>query len=151
MRLAWLIPFLVATVWTPAVGQEAPHRTDMPDRAAEDAVRRVLVDAYVSGVHVARDVEAVREGFHPDFVMLVNDGGRLVTVSLQAWLERMQLDGVPTSDTIRHSVREIDVTGDAATATLEVYENGTHIYTDYFSLYRFPEGWRIVSKIFHGH
>lgn len=151
MRLVWLIPVLVATVWAPAVGQEAPDTMGTADEAGEDAVRRVLADAYVSGVHVTRDVEAVREGFHPDFVMLINDDGRLVTVSLQAWLERMQLDGVPTSDTIRHTVREIDVTGDAATATLEIYENGTHIYTDYFSLYRFPEGWRIVSKIFHGH
>lgn len=151
MRLAWLIPVLVAAAGAPAAGQEAVHPMDAPDGTAEDAVRRVLADAYVSGVHVTRDVEAVRQGFHPDFVMLVNDDGRLVTVSLQTWLDRMQLDGVPTSDTIRHTVREIDVTGDAATATLEIYENGTHIYTDYFSLYRFPEGWRIVSKIFHGH
>lgn len=134
----------------PAYAQEVP-RSGSARAEAEAAVRQVLVDAYVSGVHVDRDPEAVRRGFHPDFVMLAYDDGELVDVSLQAWLDHMGLDGVPTTDAIRHSFRSVDVTGNAAMAIMEIHENGTHIYTDFFSLYRFPDGWRIVGKTFNDH
>lgn len=150
LRVALLLAVAAAQTVAPADAQEIPR--PRPARAqAEAAVRQVLVDAYVSGVHVDRDPEAVRRGFHPDFVMLVYDEGEVVDVSLQAWLDHMGLDGVPTSDTIGHSFRSVDVTGNAAMASMEIYENGTHIYTDYFSLYRFPDGWRIVGKTFFDH
>jgi putative lumazine-binding protein len=29
--------------------------------------------------------------------------------------------------------------------------DGTHTFTDYLSLYRFPDGWKIVSKTFQPH
>lgn len=145
-RVVLLLAVAAAHTVAPADAQEVPQ--SQPARA-DAAVRQVLVDAYVSGVHVDRDPEAVRRGFHPDFVMLVYDEGELVNVSLQAWLDHMGLDGVPTSDTIRHSFRSVDVTGNAALAIMEIHENGTHIYTDFFSLYRFPDGWRIVGKTFY--
>jgi hypothetical protein len=45
----------------------------------------------------------------------------------------------------------VDVTGNAASAKVMVSENGEHIFTDYFGLYRFDSGWKIVNKIFQGH
>ena len=42
----------------------------------------------------------------------------------------------------------VDVTDYAAVAKLDVYKGATHFATDYMLLYRFEEGWRIVSKIF---
>lgn len=148
-RQVWLIAMLVALASPAGIAQQVADPADVSE--AEAAVRQVLLDAYVSGVHVERDPAAVRMGFHPEFVMLVNDDARLVTVSLADWLDRMKLDGVPTSDSIGHRFRTIHVTGDAATAILDIYENGVHLYTDYFSLYRLRDGWRIVGKTFYGH
>ena len=45
----------------------------------------------------------------------------------------------------------MDVTGNAATVRLELYRDGKHAFTDYLSLYRFPDGWKIVSKTFQAH
>ena len=45
----------------------------------------------------------------------------------------------------------VDVTGDAAVARVELYKDGKHIYSDYMSLYRFDDGWKIVGKIYHRH
>ena len=39
----------------------------------------------------------------------------------------------------------------AAVVRLELYRDGKHTFTDYLSLYRFADGWKIVSKIFHVH
>ena len=45
----------------------------------------------------------------------------------------------------------VDVTGNAAVARVELYKDGKHIYSDYMSLYRFDDGWKIVGKIYHRH
>lgn len=115
------------------------------------AIEEVLVSAYVEGIHRQGDEAAVRAGFHPEFVMAVYDEGAILPVDLEMWIEHLDLDGEPNTDTIDYVLQGVDVTGNAATAKMDVFENGEHIYTDYFGLYRFPEGWRIVNKLFYSH
>ena len=49
---------------------------------------------------------------------------------------------------MRHTFKLVDVAGYAAVAILDVYRGDIHFSTDYLLLYRFEEGWQIVSKIF---
>lgn len=56
-----------------------------------------------------------------------------------------------TRPRMRHAFTQVDVTGDAAVVRLELHRDGKHTFTDYLSLYRFPEGWKIVSKTFQSH
>ena len=46
---------------------------------------------------------------------------------------------------------QVDVTGSAALVRLELYRNGKHAFTDYLSLYKLSEGWRIVAKTFQAY
>ena len=121
------------------------------DANDEAAVRQVLVDAYVEGLHVNRDLAAVQSGFHPDFVMHVYDDGHLIQAPLAMWLERLQLDGTKNPKPIDYQFDLVDVTGNSAVAKLQIFEDSKHIYTDYFGLYKFDDGWKIVNKIFYGH
>ena len=41
--------------------------------------------------------------------------------------------------------------GKAAIVKIELRIEGKHKYTDYLSLYKFGEGWKIVSKIYCDH
>jgi hypothetical protein len=34
---------------------------------------------------------------------------------------------------------------------LELRRDGKHVFTDHLSLYRFADGWKIVSKTFQAH
>ena len=43
------------------------------------------------------------------------------------------------------------MTGSAASVKLELHQNDTRIFTDYLSLYKFPDGWKIVGKIYYRH
>ena len=115
------------------------------------AVRQVLVDAYVQGLHVNRDLAAVERGFHTDFVMHVYDDGHLIQAPLAMWLERLQLDGTKNPKPIDYQFDLVDVTGNSAVAKMQIFEDAKHIYTDYFGLYKFDDGWKIVNKIFFGH
>ena len=121
-------------------------------RAAEDlALKKVLVDSYVEGLHINRDSVAVKNGFHPDFVMHVYADGELIPVSLDMWLARLQLDGVKNTDRIEYTFGTIEMSGNSAVVRMEISENGRHIYTDFFGLYKFADGWKIVNKIFYAH
>ncbi|MEQ9266251.1 MAG: nuclear transport factor 2 family protein, partial [Balneolaceae bacterium] len=45
----------------------------------------------------------------------------------------------------------VDVTGNSAAVKLELYNEGKHVYTDYLSLLRFDDEWKIVAKVYHQH
>ena len=45
----------------------------------------------------------------------------------------------------------MNVTGNTASARVEVYRDGKHTFTDYLLLYKFTDGWKIVSKADHAH
>lgn len=132
---------------SPAGAQEPAPPASVTDD--ERDIRRLIADHYVTAVFVTRDEAAVRLAFHPRFHLFVLDHDTLIVASLDTWLGRLKLDGIHSSKTMRHDVAFIDVAGNAAVARTELFEDGQHIYTDYFSLYRFPFGsWRIVTKTF---
>ena len=83
--------------------------------------------------------------------MQVAQESNVVSVSLDAWMERLGLHGEPLRSGITHQVQVLDQTGRAAAAKVEIFQDGEIIYTDYMSLYRFGEEWRIVAKTFHSH
>ncbi|MFO7768430.1 MAG: nuclear transport factor 2 family protein [bacterium] len=128
-------------------------------QAEEEAVRETVMTAYVDGIHNYRRVEDVREGFHPDFRMLMLREGTLGELAIGDWiaaLERQNRQSGPVpgdaAPTTRPEFVQIDITGDAASVKLELYREGKKVFTDYLLLYRFPgEGWRIVSKTFYRH
>ena len=119
------------------------------EAAAE--IQRVVQETYVEGVFVSRDPDVVRRGFHPQFVMSVFDDDAVIVASLDMWLDRMQLDRQPSSDRVRSTVDQVDITGNTAVVKMRLWINDRHTYTDYLGLYRFADGWKIVTKVFASH
>ncbi|HUF11515.1 MAG TPA: nuclear transport factor 2 family protein [Longimicrobiales bacterium] len=116
------------------------------------AIQALIAEHYVDAVFSSRDEASVRSAFHPGFQLFALDDGTLLMVSLDAWMDHLELDGVPDTTEVRHEVVFVDVSGDAAVARTELFVGGEHVYTDYFSLYRVPgSGWQVVSKIFQSH
>ncbi len=118
-------------------------------------VKAVVQSAYVEGVHVRGDASLMRAGFHPDFRMLVLRDGKLTAVTLDEWAGRIETRAKENPDApaapITAEFARVDVTGNAAVAKVEIYRSGKHTFTDYLSLYKFPDGWKIVGKIFQAH
>ena len=73
-------------------------------------------------------------------------------MTVDAWLARIETakkeNPASWSAETTCNLELVDVTDYAAVAKLDVYKGGAHFATDYMLLYRFEEGWRIVSKIF---
>lgn len=119
------------------------------DEAA--AIAEAIQKAYVDGIWLEGDEEAARSGFDPAFVMQMARGGSTMSVSLDAWLERLGLHGEPLDEKITHEIEVLDRTGGAAVARVRVFRDGEPLYTDYMSLYNSDDGWKIVAKTFHTH
>lgn len=122
----------------------------LPAFADSGAIEEAVVRGYVEGIWREADEDKVRSGFHSSFVMHVLRDGEVVNVTLDDWLERLKLSGEGNAD-IRYELEILSHTGNAATVQVELYQGDTHRFTDYMGLYRFEDGWKIVSKIFHAH
>ena len=118
------------------------------------AVIQVITDAYINGVHAKPDAAAMRRGFHPDFRMLVLADGKMSAVALDEWAGRVEKSAaIPNAvrPAIKAEFPVVEIAGGAASARVEVFRDGKHTFTDYLLLYKFTDGWKIVSKTYHTH
>ncbi|UCD37367.1 MAG: nuclear transport factor 2 family protein [Fidelibacterota bacterium] len=125
--------------------------TNMANQSHEE-IKSVIEAAYIQGIHGDQDEGLIRGGFHEEFNMLVRADNTIEKVSVDDWLTRIEGMKEDNPDLwtaeASHQFKLIDVAGYAAVAILDVYRGEVHFSTDYMLLYRFDEGWRIVSKIF---
>ena len=147
MPVRFVIAALLAAVLLAPAASPARAQSD------EDAIRALIHSAYVDGLQNLVDLEKTKAGFHPDFVLLGLRDGKLTRLPIAEWIasaEKRKADGVKPPLTVCKFVA-IDVTGSAASVKLELHQNDKRVFTDYLSLYRFPDGWRIVGKIYYRH
>ena len=141
-------------VLTMAVAVVAFAGTAAAQTDADKAVIQVITDAYINGVHAKPDPDAMRRGFHPDFRMLVLTDGKMTAVTLDEWAGRVAKGAANASASkpaIKADFPQVDVTGTVASARVEVYRDGKHTFTDQLLLYKFADGWKIVSKAYYTH
>lgn len=119
------------------------------------AVMKVIEAAYVKGIHIERDIAAIKKGFHPEFNMLVQKEDKLVAVPISKWIEKIKAikekNPEPPKAEIKYKFSMVSVAGNAAIARVEIFKDGEHVYSDFMSLYKFSDGWKIVNKIYHRH
>ena len=123
----------------------------------KEAIKQVVTSAYVNGLQNKGPVEDIEAGFHPGFELLGVRNNELTKWPIYSWVEvhqkRLEEDPGPpkAEEVVSSKFPMIDVTGSAAIAKVELYKGGKIIFTDYLSLYKFEEGWRIVNKIYYRH
>jgi hypothetical protein len=132
------------------VGREKEN-ADMGN-AEKEAIKQLIEKAYIRGIHGNQDERTVKSGFHQDFAMLVLQDDAIDKVGVDEWLARIETMKAENpelwSAETTYIFELVDVAGYAAMAKLDVYKGNVHFSTDYMLLYRFEDGWRIVSKIF---
>jgi hypothetical protein len=113
------------------------------------AITSVVQRAYVEGVHIDADAEKARSGMHESFVMYVRTEEGVNAVPRDEWLGRLKprSAGAPRPD-VKADISVLDKTTDAALVKVNVFRDGKQVFTDYISLYRFKDGWKMVAKIF---
>lgn len=114
----------------------------------------VVRTAYVEGAHRDADASAMRAGFHPRFVMFVLADGDVRQVTIDQWADRVAAEGTKPDrkpPLVEAEIEVIGETADSAVVRVELSRDGEHAFTDFLSLYRTGEGWKIVGKVFQSH
>ena len=116
-----------------------------------EAIKKVIVDAYINGVFNKGDASLIKKGCHPDCDVLILAQGRLMKIPAYSYVDRLEKNPGPVRPGTTYKFTDIHVTGYAGLAVVEIFQEGKHIYTDYISLYKFNDGWKLVTKIFYSH
>jgi len=126
--------------------------TEQEDAAA---IKAVILSAYRDGLCNVGDIEAVKKGFHPEFRLLGIKDGALTILPIADWIKMTEAKKAagkfPPQVLVNMEFPLIDITGNAAMAKVIFLVGDKHVYTDYLSLFRFAEGWKIVNKIYTSH
>ena len=123
----------------------------------KEAIKKVITSAYVDGLQNKGPVEDIEAGFHPGFNLLGVRNDELTKWPIYSWVQYHERKlkenpGPPADDEVVTSkFPMIDITGNAAVVKIELFKGGKQIFTDYLSLYKFEEGWKIVGKIYYRH
>lgn len=147
-----LLAFAIILAAPPAVALAPPVGGASSLSKDADAIREVIQSAYIAGLHRNGSREDIRAGFHPSFVMsILREDGNVAKLDIEQWIGGLPAPGEAPEATVTAEIPHVTVVGDTGTAQVEVYRDGAHVFTDFMGLYRFPEGWRIVNKIFQRH
>ena len=114
-------------------------------QASEEAAVRKPLEAYLRG-HVTGDGRHFREAFWPEGHLVFVRDGKLSMLSAEAFAARAS--GKPGDPKVRRSIERVEVTGNAAIATV-LLDGPTHRITDYMTLLAVNGEWRIIHKSFH--
>lgn len=119
----------------------------------KEAIIKLIDESYVQGIQNKVNIENIEKGFHPGFNLLgIDNQDNLTMYPIYTWsanVGRAVEAGQKPSVVTTAKYPMIDITGNAAIAKVELYRAGKQIFTDYLSLYKFTDGWKIVSKIYY--
>lgn len=121
----------------------------------EQNVKQVITSAYIDSIHNGGPVENIQKGFHPTFNMLRLMENDVKPLPIDEWIKNIEANrakqGGAAFSKVEGKFISVTVAGTAANAVLEIYRDGKKIFTDNLLLYKFAEGWRIVSKTYYRH
>ena len=122
----------------------------------KEAIKKVIQTAYVEGLQNEGDLDKIDSGIHPGFNLLgIGEGETMWSLSIADWKKKTEAKkekgDLPRKEDDQISIKflSVDVTGTAAVAKIEFYVAEKLVYVDYISLYKFPEGWKMVNKIYY--
>lgn len=148
-----LLAFAVMVVTLPLLAFTWVYVSDV---AEKDAVKAVVESAYLNGIHNKQNTQDALKGFHPDFVMFTYKKGEMGKLGIKDWVEKIEKKKVLPEYNAKeferpYKFKEVDVVGNVAVVKVELFKENNLTFTDYLSLYKFEDGWKIVTKVYNYH
>ena len=114
---------------------------------ADLAAARVPLENYIQG-HATGNGEFMRKAFHTDAKVMSFRDGKLASMTAEEFASRF--NGKPAADEAQRKrrIEAVEITGNAGSAKI-VLHYPTVTYTDYMSLLKVGDEWKIVNKVFY--
>ncbi|EKD25869.1 MAG: hypothetical protein ACD_79C01463G0001 [uncultured bacterium] len=143
------IAFLLLSITNYAFSSEGFLLVTPDDSTEIKNIQNTVVEAYVDGIFLQGNANLVKKGWHPDCDIVILENGNIAKLPAKYWVDRFEKNPKPLDPRVTYKFVDVKVTGYAAIAIIEIFSNGKQIYTDYMCLYKFDDGWKIVTKIFY--
>jgi hypothetical protein len=119
-------------------------------------IENVIKSSYFNGAFNDLDTESMRKGFHPDFAIFSASGNKISRYPIDTWIKNIEkrkqaANFNPGSQKMDCKIASLDITGGSAAAKIELSKDGKMVYTDYLSLLKFDNGWKIAAKVYFAH
>ncbi len=151
MKSVFVLFFAILIATGPTLSAQASSQV----AAEREAIEAVIETAYIQGIYNERDAEKIMSGIHSEFNMLYLEDNTLGKLPIQQWvegIERSKQDHPePPAVLFTHESTVLQVVGNTAVTQVDVYQGDRHLYTDFMSMYKFADGWKIVAKIYYAH
>jgi hypothetical protein len=115
--------------------------------AASDAEARVPLENYIQG-HATGNGDFMRKAFHTEAKIMAFRDGKLTNMTAEEFASRF--NGKPAADEAQRKrrIEHVEITGNAGGGKI-VLEYPTVTYTDYMSLLKVGDEWKIMNKVFY--
>jgi hypothetical protein len=113
--------------------------------------RDVIKSAYVDGIFNEGNVNKIRAGWYPTCDICIFSVASDTCTKSKAFRFIPMFENNPVGLTpgTTCKIPLVHITGYAAIAVVEIFHGEKQIYTDYMNLYKFSDGWKIVTKTFY--
>ena len=122
--------------------------------ADKGAIVKLISESYLGAAHNNIDIDGLKKGFHESFTWQNKQHDRLLTTTLRQWIILLEREKWLRPDWNNRTTAEIEVIGiegHAAAARVDIYNHQIHEFTDFLSVYKFTDGWKITNKISERH
>jgi hypothetical protein len=118
-------------------------------------ITEIIENGYIKPAYLMMETNEMRKAFHPEFVMFIPNENKIEKWSIDDFIGIIEKGKQRNSNTsvppITYNIPYIDITENEAIAKVEIYLNGKRLFTDYISLYKLGDGWRIIGKVYYKH
>ena len=113
----------------------------------DTAAARVPLENYIQG-HATGNGDFMRKAFHTDAKIMAFRDGKLTNLTTEEFASRFNGKPAPDEAQRKRRIEHVELTGNAGVAKI-VLEYPTVTYTDYMSLLKVGDEWKIVNKVFY--
>lgn len=112
-----------------------------------DAAARVPLENYIQG-HATGNGDFMRKAFHTDAKVMAFRDGKLMNMTSEEFASRFNGKPAPDEAQRKRRIESVEITGNAGVGKI-VLDYPTVTYTDYMSLLKIDDEWKIVNKVFY--
>ena len=123
------------------------HSTNGSSAVTSEAEARVPLENYIQG-HATGNGDFMRKAFHPDAKIMAFRDGKLTNLTAEEFASRFNGKPAPDEAQRKRRIEHVELTGNAGVGKI-VLDYPTVTYTDYMSLLKIGDEWKIVNKVFY--
>ena len=110
----------------------------------------LIEKSYIGAACNTIDIDILKKGFHESFTWQDKHHDRMFITTLRQWIILLEREKWLRPDWNNRTTAEIQVIGiegNAAAVKVDIYNDRVHDFTDFLSVYKFTDGWKITNRI----